>query len=73
MLGMLEGDVAEQRVDRRQSVVAGSGTVVPDTLEVLQERGDERSVEGSHACIGWERSGQFRRIDCLSRTASTNR
>lgn len=45
VLGMLEGDVGEERMDRREAVVACCHAVVPVALEVLQERGDERCVE----------------------------
>ncbi len=45
MLGMVQGEVTEQRVDRGEPVVAGGGPVVPVTLEVVQERGDQRGVE----------------------------
>ncbi|GAA1585422.1 hypothetical protein GCM10009789_43800 [Kribbella sancticallisti] len=36
MLGMLQGEVAEQRVDRGQPVVAGGHAVVPVAFEVVQ-------------------------------------
>ena len=45
VFGMLEGEVAEQRVDRREAVVAGGRAVVPVALEVVEECGDERRVE----------------------------
>ena len=45
VLGMLQGEVAEQRVDRGQPVVAGGHAVVSVAFEVVQERGDQRRVE----------------------------
>lgn len=40
MLGMAQGEVTEQRVDRREAVVTGGGPAVPVTLEVVEEGGD---------------------------------
>jgi hypothetical protein len=45
VFGMVQGEVAEQGVDRGEPVVAGSGAVTPLALEVVQERGDQRCVE----------------------------
>ena len=45
MLGVVQGEVAEQRVDRGQPVVAGGGAVVAVAFEVIEERGDQRRVE----------------------------
>ncbi len=45
VLGMPESDVGEQRVDRRQAVVAGGWVVAAVAFEVVQERADQRRVE----------------------------
>ena len=45
MLGVMQCEVGEQRVDGRQAVVAAAGGVVPVLFEVVQERGDQRRVE----------------------------
>ena len=45
MLGVAERRVGEQRVDRREAVVAGAHAVVPHHLQVLQEGTDERRVK----------------------------
>ena len=45
VFGVVQGEVAEQRVDRGQAVVAGGGAVVPVAFEVVEERGDQRRVE----------------------------
>ena len=42
---MLQGQIAEQRVERGQAVVAGGRAVVPVAFEVVQERGDQGHVE----------------------------
>jgi hypothetical protein len=54
VLGVVQGEVGEQRVDRRESVVAGRGRVVALVFEVLEERGDQRRVEvGDVELAGW--------------------
>jgi hypothetical protein len=45
VLGVPEGGVAEQRVDRRQADVAGAGAVVALALEVIEEGADQPCVE----------------------------
>ena len=45
MLGVMQREVGEERVDRRQAHVAGGRGVVPVALEVIEERPDERRVE----------------------------
>jgi len=45
VLGVLQGKVAEQRVDRSQPVIASGGAVAPLALEMVQERADQRRVE----------------------------
>ena len=45
VLGTLEGEVAEERMDRLEAVVAGGGAVVPVAFEVVEEYGDQRRVE----------------------------
>jgi hypothetical protein len=42
---MVQGEVAEQGVDRGEAVVAGGGTVASLVFEMIQERGDQRRVE----------------------------
>jgi hypothetical protein len=42
---MLQGQIAEQRVDRGQAVVAGGRAVVPVAFEVVEERGDQGRVD----------------------------
>ena len=49
VLGMAQGRVGEQRVDRRQPGVAGPDAVAAVVLQVLQERGDRRGVEVGQA------------------------
>ena len=49
VLGMAQGRVAEEGVDRREPGVAGSDAVCPGGLQVLQERGDHRGVEAGDA------------------------
>ena len=45
VFGMLQGQIAEQRVQRGQAVVAGGRAVVPVAFEVVQKRGDQGRVE----------------------------
>jgi hypothetical protein len=45
VLGVAQGKVAEQGVDRCQAAVAGRDAVAPVLLQVFQERGDQRRVE----------------------------
>ena len=45
VLGMVQRDVAVERVDRPEPGVAGAGTVVSVLFEVGQERADQRRVE----------------------------
>ena len=45
--------VAEQRVDRRESHVAGADAVAALGLEVVEERGDQRRVELGDVELGW--------------------
>jgi hypothetical protein len=45
VVGVVEGKVGEQRVDRRETVVARGHTVVTVVFEVVQERGDQRCVD----------------------------
>ncbi len=45
VLGVMQCEVGQQRVDGRQAVVAAAGAVVPVSFEVVQERGDQRRVE----------------------------
>ena len=45
VLGVVERHVCEQRVDRREAVVAAADAVAAIFLEVVQERGDQRRVE----------------------------
>ena len=45
VLGMTERQVGEERVDRRETVVAGNGRVVASSLQVIEEGRDERGVE----------------------------
>ena len=45
VLGVAQGGVAEQRVDRGQPRVAGARAVVPVVAQVLQEGSDEPGVE----------------------------
>ena len=45
VLGVVQREVAEQRVDRREAVVAGRDRVAAIVLEVVKERGDQRRVE----------------------------
>ena len=45
MLGVVKRQVREQRVDRREAVVAAADAVAASFLEVVQERGDQRRVE----------------------------
>ncbi len=54
VLGMAQGGVGEQGVDRRQAGVAGPGAVAPVGLQVLQERGDHPGRRGRR---GRARSG----------------
>jgi hypothetical protein len=53
-LGMLQREVGEERVDRREPVVAGPGLVAAVGLAGCQERGDQRRVEiGDVEPAGW--------------------
>ena len=45
VFGVLQREVGEQRVDRREPVVAGPRLVAAAGLEVLEERHDQRRVE----------------------------
>jgi hypothetical protein len=45
VFGMLQRQIAEQRVERGQAVVAGGRAVVPVAFEVVEERGDQGRVE----------------------------
>jgi hypothetical protein len=45
VLGVVEGEVLEQRVDRREPVVAGRDRVAALALEVLKEGRHKRRVE----------------------------
>lgn len=45
VLGMAKGGIAEQRVDRGEPGVARAHAVAALTLEVVEERADERGVE----------------------------
>jgi len=53
VLWMLQGEVAEQRVDRGETVVAGGRTVVAVMLQVLNERSDQRRVELADVQFAW--------------------
>ena len=55
VLGMAQGGIAEEGVDRGQAGVAGPDAVAPVILQVLQERGDHRGVEVGKA----ERARRF--------------
>ena len=59
VLGVVQGDVAEQGVDRGEPVVAGGHAVVPVVLEVVQERGDQRGVEVGDVQGGRALAGAF--------------
>ena len=45
VLGVVQREIGEQRVDRREPVVAGLDLVAAVVLEVVEERGDQRRVE----------------------------
>jgi hypothetical protein len=45
VLGVVKRHVCEQRVDRREAVVATAHAVAASVLKVLQERSDQRRVE----------------------------
>ncbi len=45
VLGVVQRHVREQRMDRREAVVAAADAVAASLLEVLQERSDQRRVE----------------------------
>jgi hypothetical protein len=57
VLGVMQGEVAEQGVDRGQPVVAGGRAVAPVALEVIEERGDQRRVEFGDVEVGGRLSG----------------
>jgi hypothetical protein len=59
VLGVLQREVGEQRVDRREPVVAGLRRVAAIAFEVLQEGSGQRRVErGEVELAGWL-SGPF--------------
>jgi hypothetical protein len=45
VLGVLEGEIAEQGVDRGQPVVAGGRAIVAVVFEMVQEGPDQRRVQ----------------------------
>jgi hypothetical protein len=45
VLGVFQGCVTEQRVDRRQSGVAGADAVAALEFQVIEEAGDQGRVE----------------------------
>ena len=51
MLGMAQRGVAEQRVDRGESGVAGAGAVVPVVLEVVQEGTDHSASRSAMSSL----------------------
>ena len=53
MLGVAQGGVAEQRVDRGQPRVAGARAVVPVASRVLWEGSDEPGVQVVQAQVAW--------------------
>ena len=57
VFGVVQREVGEQRVDRREPVVAGLGRVAAICLEVIQERGDQRRVEIGDVQRAWRSAG----------------
>ncbi len=57
VLRVVKRHVCEQRVHRREAVVAAADAVAASFLEVLQERGDQRRVELCDVQLAGFRSG----------------
>jgi hypothetical protein len=53
VLGVAQGGVAEQGVDRGQAGVAGPGAVAPPGFQVGEERGDQRGVQVGQVELAW--------------------
>jgi hypothetical protein len=62
VLGVVQGEVGEQRVDRSEPVVAGRDRVAPNRLEVIEERGDQRRVEIRDVQGAWRGAGAVGRV-----------
>ncbi len=63
MFGMVQRGIGEQRVDRGEPPVAGADTVAPIVFEVVEERGDERSVDVGDGEIRFPGPGYSLRLD----------
>jgi hypothetical protein len=59
VLGVVQREVGEPRVDRREPVVARLDRVAGVALEVVEERGDQRRVEPRDVQLAGRRGGAF--------------
>ena len=68
VLGVVQREVGEQRVDRREPRVAGRDRVVAFVFEVVEERGDQRRVEIGEV----QRAGRLAGLLVAKRSSSRN-
>ena len=62
VLRRVEGGVTEQRVDRRQSRIAGGGAVAPAAFQVFEEGADQGGVEIAEVEVGGLFAGVLARV-----------